>query len=351
MIPSNYSAVAKITAFLITFAALAPSVLAKGLAALREQSHHSKDRAKLFFFEDVRVLPYQIRFEIKGRAAFVTKNSPLCEWVESLPRFSKNLLEEKDIAPYRKSLKECEDFLVNYPHAKKHLDPYTQILKDEIGKFDSGLIKHNDNWISKDQYETKQKEAEEKAALKAKLAQEERAKREAQRLAKKEEDLRIQKEKKEKEKIDRLAALQDFFRGSGKNKKPARTLENVRKLLKEYSQMPEAGNGESGGASFTFGNEINMERMLSLLGNPSNSYTASMRWAIRGAAQVDYPVIICEYPDFWDSGLPLRLVFESGVLPDSDDKKDWNLFGLCEGKGDPEGWAFDIEGIVMLFEK
>ena len=139
------------TAMLVLSTACTTNALARGVAAIKTASDQPDASAKPFIFERITQSPRHLRFDIKGKQPFTMPKSPRVEWVEILPRFHKNISNDSSIAPYEKSLKECLAFTTKYTQVKHLLTAYMKILEDDIKKYEEGLVKHNDKWMSKEE--------------------------------------------------------------------------------------------------------------------------------------------------------------------------------------------------------
>jgi len=148
-------------ALLISFC---PYAQAKGVAAIKAHETHTDSSARIFVFEKVRDTGAVIIFDIKGRKPYSVIRSPKVDYLVIVDNLSSDITDDKGISAYRRSLKESKAFISKYSKSKAMVEPYIELLSETIGKYDSGLLRQDGQWIKKEDY--LRKKAEEEAAYK-----------------------------------------------------------------------------------------------------------------------------------------------------------------------------------------
>lgn len=124
------------------------NVHAKGVAAIKAQSYHADSSASVFVFESVESNSAIITFDIKGQKPYSITKSDKLAYVEVIGSIG-DITDESEISPYRNSIKECEVFASKYTKSQPLLTPYIEMISGVVGKYESGMVKKDGEWIEK----------------------------------------------------------------------------------------------------------------------------------------------------------------------------------------------------------
>jgi hypothetical protein len=127
---------------------------ALGVAAVKEQPFHRDSTARVIVYSRIldsrgphlRLVGSQRNLEIL--------RSNLADRIELPEVMPDNLLEERDIAPFRQLLEDVRKFAARYTRGAPLLEPYRQSLGNHISRFDSGSVRFEGAWISKSEFES-----------------------------------------------------------------------------------------------------------------------------------------------------------------------------------------------------
>lgn len=136
-------------------------VQARGIAAIKAHETHSNASARIFVFEKVRDTGAVIIFDIKGRKPYSVVRSPKVDYLPIVDDLSTDIVDDKDIAPFRGSLNNSKAFVSKYPKTKAMVAPYVELLSEAIRKYDDGLVRRDGQWIDKNDYLREKAEKEE----------------------------------------------------------------------------------------------------------------------------------------------------------------------------------------------
>ena len=156
-------------AALIALIFVSPDARAKGVAAVKARGSQPNASAQVFVFQKVEDTGAVIIFELKGRKPYSVIRSPKVEYFEIIDNLDDDIVNDANIATYKKSLQESGGFVSKYKGSEALVTPYIELLTTSIENYENGLVRQDGKWITKEAY----KEEEAKVEARYKRRQEE----------------------------------------------------------------------------------------------------------------------------------------------------------------------------------
>jgi hypothetical protein len=138
----------------LTPAALAFAVCtaqAVGVAALKEQPFHRDSTAKAVVYSHILDSRGPHLRLVRGRQNVEILRTHLVGRIDLPEAMPATLLEEHEIAPYREVLADARNFTARYSQSAPVLKPYYDSLCNHIHRFDSGEVRFEGNWITRNE--------------------------------------------------------------------------------------------------------------------------------------------------------------------------------------------------------
>lgn len=166
-----------VTAFVIIIGS--QIVEAAGIAAIKEQTFHSDESAKLVVYSELKGEGTPSIKIVTGSKVFSINAIKLAAKVEVLSSLPINILSNDQLQTVRASLVEIQSFTKRFPKSATLLENQTKALSDCIKKYDEGKVRFRGHWIDKNEMLAIEKSEKERMEQEQLATAERRKRREA----------------------------------------------------------------------------------------------------------------------------------------------------------------------------
>ena len=181
-----------------------------GVAAVKEKSHYSDATADPFIYSEMVVDGPFVMFTTNGRV-FTVEGSRLAGKVDILSSMPYNITNQNELGVLRRSLKGIQDFSTKCPKGAPLLAAHTSSLENAIKDFESGKVRSNGVWMTKEEYV--QVQAKQKKDLADKIARKEQQAQVAKVAAEEAEAIKAKQEAENQRQVAEQQRLADLTKG------------------------------------------------------------------------------------------------------------------------------------------
>ena len=119
---------------------------------IKEQAYHRDSSARAIGYQ--RLIDSHgpwLRIATRSGNIDVARNK-LVDWIEVDEQIPPSLMTEEDMAPLRKTLRDWQAFAERYPASRALLDPPVGALAGHIARFDSGEVRYEGAWLTRERH-------------------------------------------------------------------------------------------------------------------------------------------------------------------------------------------------------